>query len=308
VSAYKTPAAFREALKAKLRALAKEGPWEPQQLQRQLAYDRLLERLYLVDDGWVVKGAVALLARDIGVRASRDVDVYRARATDVAESELRTAAERDVGDWFRFEVGPRRPVADGAAGIRLPVTAYVGATEWEKFHVDLVGSDLRMTGQPEDVPALARVVMPDIKQGGYRAYPLVDHIADKVAATFERHGDRQTPSTRFRDLVDLVAITRGATVDATAQMAALASEARRRGLVLPNRFDVPDRKMWEEGYRAEAGRSLLPVARDLDGALAVVRPFLDPLLDGSAVGTWDHTQGTWVGDGSVSAPAPASSA
>lgn len=26
------------------------------QLQRQIAYDRLLERLYLVDDGWIVKG------------------------------------------------------------------------------------------------------------------------------------------------------------------------------------------------------------------------------------------------------------
>jgi len=53
--------------------------------------------------------------------------------------------------------------------------------------------------------------------------------------------------------------------------------------------------MWEGGYRAEAGRSLLPMARELDGALAVVRPFLDPLLDGSATGTWDHAQGAWVG-------------
>jgi hypothetical protein len=248
-----------------------------------------------MDDGWIVKGAVALLARDIGVRASMDVDVYRANATDVAESDLRTAAEGNAGDRFRFDVGPRRPVADGAAGLRLPVIAYVGATEWARFHVDLVGSDLRMTGEPEDVPALARVGMADIKQGGYRAYPLVDHVADKVVATIERHGDGRMPSTRFRDLVDLVAIARGASVDAKAQIAALTSEARRRGLVLPDRFDVPDRKMWDEGYRAEAGRSLLPMARDLDGALVVVRPFLNPLLDGSVAGTWDHTHGAWVG-------------
>jgi hypothetical protein len=294
VSAYKTAAAFREALKARLRALAKDGPWEPQQLQRQLAYDRLLERLYLADDAWIVKGAVALLARDIGVRASLDVDVYRATATEAAESDLRAAAARDVGDWFRFDVGPRRAVLDGAAGRRLPVIAHVGATQWARFHVDLVGSDLRMTGEPENVPALALVGMVDVTQRGYRAYPLVDHVADKVAATIERHGDGRMPSTRFRDLVDLVAIARGASVDATAQMAALTSEARRRGLALPDRFDVPDRRLWDEGYRAEAGRSLLPVARDLDGALAVVRPFLDPVLDGSAAGTWDHTRGAWV--------------
>jgi hypothetical protein len=29
-----------------------------------MAYDRLLERLYLVDEGWIIKGATALLARD----------------------------------------------------------------------------------------------------------------------------------------------------------------------------------------------------------------------------------------------------
>jgi len=89
---YPSPQAFRQALTARLRELAKDGPWTLSQLQRQIAYDRLLERLYLVDDGWVVKGATALLARRIGVRATIDVDVYRERARDVAEAELREAA------------------------------------------------------------------------------------------------------------------------------------------------------------------------------------------------------------------------
>jgi hypothetical protein len=40
-----------------------------------------------------------------------------------------------------------------------------------------------MTGQPDDVPPLARGVIPEVDQRGYRAYPLVDHVADKVAAT-----------------------------------------------------------------------------------------------------------------------------
>lgn len=74
---YATPAAFRRALTDRLKAAAKGGRWTFQQLQRQVAYDRLIERLYLLDDGWIVKGATALLARDIGVRASLDVDLYR---------------------------------------------------------------------------------------------------------------------------------------------------------------------------------------------------------------------------------------
>ena len=84
-------------------------------------------------------------------------------------ADLREAAALDLGDWFRFEIGPPRPLAD-TGGVRLPVKAFVGNTEWAAFHVDLVGEDLRMTGDPEDVPPLARVVMPDVEQHGYRAF------------------------------------------------------------------------------------------------------------------------------------------
>lgn len=171
--------------------------------------------------------------------------------------------------------------------------AYIGTTEWQRFHVDLVGSDIVMTGTPDDVPPLARVAIPDVEQHGYRAYPLVDHIADKVAAMFQRYGGQEQPSTRFRDLVDLVAIIGGATVDAAAQTAALRSEEQRRRITLPQRFDVPEHTTWEKGYAVEARKSLLPYAQTLDEALEVVRPFIDLLLDGSAVGTWDPKQKRW---------------
>jgi hypothetical protein len=36
----------------------------------------------------------------------------------------------------------------------------IGVTVWVEFHVDLIGSDLRMTGKPEDVPPLARGIIP----------------------------------------------------------------------------------------------------------------------------------------------------
>ena len=290
---YGSPGAFRTALTDKLRDLATRSRWSLQQLQRQMAYDRLLERLYLVDEGWIIKGATALLARDIGVRGTIDIDVYREVAREIAERDLRRAAGLDIGDWFRFEIGAPRPVVN-SGGVRLPVTALVGNTVWVQFHVDLVGTDLRMTGQPEDVPPLARVVMPDVAQHGYRAYPLVDHAADKVCAIIERHGPTEAPSTRFRDLVDLVAIVLAASVEAEPQMAALRSEAQRRGLQPPVRFAVPDRALWEPGYAAEAGRSLLPTARTLDEALATVAPFLDPLLDGTARGRWDARRRRWT--------------
>lgn len=48
---YASPAAFRRALTDRLQGLAATGRWPLQHLQRQMAYDRLLERLYLADDG-----------------------------------------------------------------------------------------------------------------------------------------------------------------------------------------------------------------------------------------------------------------
>ena len=290
---YAAPADFRRALTDRLRAMAKASKWSLMQLQRQIAYDRLLERLYLVDDEWVVKGATALLARDLGMRATIDVDLYRARAAEVAETDLRDAVRQDIGDWFRLEVGPRRVLGDEQTGARLPVTIYVGATVWAEFHVDLVGADLRMTGDPELVPPLAKIVMPDIEQHGYWAYPLADHLADKVVATFQWYGTQRLPSTRYKDLVDLVSIIKGARFKATAGLRALSSEAQRRSVALPDRFDIPDRTLWEPGYTAEARRWAIRTAPKLDNALTIVQPCLDPLLDGTAHGTWDPIAGRW---------------
>jgi hypothetical protein len=42
---------------------------------------------------------------------------------------------------------------------------------WAGFHVDLIGSWLRMTGQPEHVPPLAENAIPEVDQHGYQAYP-----------------------------------------------------------------------------------------------------------------------------------------
>jgi hypothetical protein len=191
-------------------------------------------------------------------------------------------------------MGSSRPTLDGDAGRRVLVTAYIGLTVWVKFSVDLVGPSVRMLGQPDSVPALARVAMPGIEQHGYRVYPLVDHVADKIAATFERHGTGENVSTRYKDLVDLVSIIRGARVPAALQRQALVVQFERRGLTLPDRFSVPDRGLWERGYRQQAAEANIPVAATLDEALDFVRPFVDPLLEGTARGNWDPAQHAWT--------------
>lgn len=289
---YATPNAFRRALTDRLKSLAETSHWTVPQLQRHVAYDRLLERLYQFDSDWVVKGATALMARELGTRGTLDIDLYREISVAAAEADLRLAAAADIGDWFRFDVGAATPV--GNIGARLPVTSVIGTTTWAGFHVDLIGSGLHMTGQPEHVPPLAENAIPEVAQHGYQAYPLVDHVADKIAATYERYGTAGMPSTRYRDLVDLVSIVAGGSVPATDQITALVSEFERRQLKLPAAFDVPDRRLWEPGYAAEARRSLLTAGRTLNEALNLVKPFTDPLLNQTATGHWDPRSLQWL--------------
>jgi hypothetical protein len=292
--AYATPQAMRSAATDRLRAIARpNGRWTLSELQRQFAYDRLLARLYALDDQWVLKGAVALLARRVSVRHSMDIDIFRDEERRTAERQMRTAAELDLGDWFRFDIGAGSNLGDRRRiATRYTVTTWLGPAKWAEFHVDLVGTGVRMTGVPDDVPPMAGISVPGVDQPGYRAYPLVDHVADKVAAIVEPHGDGR-PSTRFRDLIDLTAMVSSMRVKAADQRTALISELERRDLPKPDHFDVPDRRLWESGYPRAARRAVGPPATTLDEALAIVVPFVDPVLAGDSAGVWDPGTGTW---------------
>jgi hypothetical protein len=288
---YATPAAFRRALTDRLRAAP--SPWPLADLQRQFAYDRLLVRLYLLDDAWIVKGATALLARGVAVRHTIDIDVYRPVGKDQAEHDLRAALTLDAGDWFHFEAAPSIPIMEGTLGVRIPVNAKIGTATWAGFHVDLLADNVRMTGLPDEVPSLTRIDMPGLVHRPYRAYPLVDHIADKTCAILERLGPARRPSSRFKDLIDLVVLVAHATPTAAAQRAALVSEAARRGFPLPSHFEVPDLTLWTAGYAAEAKRARRFTTRTLDEALAAVRPYLDPILSDTATGRWHPDRAAW---------------
>lgn len=292
-SRYKTPDAVRRAVTDKLRTEAANGPWALADLQRQYAYDQLVERLNRTDDGWVVKGATALLARRVSVRHTIDIDLYRAGAIGEVEGQLRTAARLDIGDWMRFEVGPSvRIQAAGAQASRVKVRSLIGTKVWTAFQIDVVADGIYMTTQPDPVPPLTSIAAVEQERRPWQAYPLVDHVADKVCAILEQHDGR--PSTRYKDLIDLVAIVERATVPADLQMQALAKEGRRRALTLPLEFDVPDRNLWTPGYRAEARRTVGLSALELEEAITVVRPFLDPLLKGAATGPWSPAQRAWL--------------
>jgi hypothetical protein len=299
-SRYGDPQALRQALSDRLRRLAAGRPGvQLSDLHRQFAYDRLLCRVFSDDpDRWVLKGAVAMLARLEGVsRHSLDVDLLYSRADDLREAEdaLRSAAARDMGDQFRFTIGPGRLIAQAGRTLRVPVVAFVGASEFASFRVDLVAG-LTMTGVPEQVPPIVPIDLPGLLRTPYRAYPVVDHIADKVCALLEVHqrsGGSAIASTRYRDLLDLVVFAQTASVDAQSLATALHSEALRRGLALPDRLTKPRGSGWPAGYARVARETPQLAERDLDAALVTAGRLIDPVLMGDIAGRWDPGALAW---------------
>jgi len=140
-----------------------------------------------------------------------------------------------------------------------------------------------------------------------RAYPVADHIADKVCTLVEIHPRVGRPgqvTTRYRDLADLAVIANTQSVDASALRKALASEASRRGIELPTTFTAPDAAGWRAGY-ARVARDVPRLAeRDFEAASAMIKRFLDPILGGDVAGSWRPDRQRWcsrpprAGDGS----------
>jgi Nucleotidyl transferase AbiEii toxin, Type IV TA system len=168
--------------------------------------------------------------------------------------------------------------------------SYVGTRVWVAFRVDIIAEGITIVGTPDTVAPLTDIEPLDRARTHWRAYPIEDHVADKVLGIIEPH--ESGPSTRYQDLIDLVAIRTRCVVKASDARQALLSESSRRGVPLPTHFDVPDHRLWTRGYAAEARRTVGLPAPTLDAALQAARPFLDPLLDGTASGTWSPDPAT----------------
>jgi hypothetical protein len=307
---YGSAQAFRSALRDRLAASARAGGHGLDEMQRQFAYDRLLARAFSGPeaDRWVLKGAGALLARLPDARHSRDIDLAygvggqqfvttgpRAdtERVDVAAEALRLVAERDIGDFFRFEITKSSPLQEAAKGRRLHLVAYLGA-RYAAFQVDIVVGTA-MTAVPESSPPLTPVQIEGLVRPGYRLFPLVDHIADKLSAVVEKHDRRGAtrPSTRIKDLVDLALIAGTQSVNGEALADAIRIGFAHRAMQPPARFEVPDVEAWRIGYPAKAAEApgALP---GFDDAVALVAAFLDPVLTGTVRGSWNPADQSWI--------------
>ena len=293
---YESPRAFDAALKDRLKAAANESVYTLAELRRQFAYDRLLARVFTArPDWWILKGGGGLLARIPGqARHSMDIDLFYRGELDTAVADLEDlAADDSFGDFFTFDIS-RNPAqfTEGAAGLNLSVAAFLGETEFQRFNIDLVISS-NMTKEPDRVAGLEPVRIPGLRVVDYVVYSVVDHVADKHAAMIDTYGEKGRPSTRYRDLVDLVLVATTQHIDAEELLAALLSEYRYRGLDVPATVEAPD-DSWETGYAQQAAKVPHLDQQTLSAALGTARGLLEPVLNGKASGRWSPDEQKWI--------------
>lgn len=278
---YATAAAFRRALEDRLGAISREEAVDLQRIRRQVAFDRLLSRLFARQNPpWVLKGGYALELKIAAARTTKDIDLglermpgdsadWETRAADLL-SILQEKAAQTTGDFFEFIVGEPTQELDAAPDsvARYPVEARLDGRTFAKFHLDVGTGDMQREPvemvQPRDWLAFAGVTVP--------AFPSIaseEHFAQKLHAyTLPREG---RPNSRVKDLVDLVLLIERGHLDAGRLRRDVADTfAHRKTHPLPRTLEPPP-DFWQPTFArmaAECG-----IAPDCAAQFEKVRQF-----------------------------------
>ncbi len=218
---YETPQALRRALEDRLLARVRREGGDVNRLRRQVAFDRLLCRLFHESDApWLLKGGYAMELRIRAARTTRDIDLAirqlpgRAKAWD--DTAVRSLLEReagvDLGDGFEFTIGEPTMDLDAApyGGSRYPVEAQMAGRRFASFHLDVSAGDVLR--EPFEIlegqdwlgfAGFAKAKLPAISRE--------EQFAEKLHAyTLPRKG---RPNTRAKDLVDMLLLFDSGRID-----------------------------------------------------------------------------------------------
>ena len=259
---YATAAAFRRALEDRLKDIAGKEGVDLQRLRRQVAFDRLLARLFQVGPPlalpWVLKGGYAMELRIKSARTTKDIDLTMRGVSNSGDKKklamlenLQEAAAFSGDDFFVYTIG--EPIADLDAapygGARFPVEVRLDGRIFVGFHLDVGIGDAVMEPleviEGRDWLGFAGIASPSLYM-----IPREQQFAEKLHAyTLPRRG---AANTRVRDLVDMALLIQSGTLDRNRVTEAIrVTFERRKTHPLPNVLPAPPAE-WQKPYEALA--------------------------------------------------------
>ncbi len=144
---------------------------------------------------------------------------------------------------------------------------------------------------PDTITTSNLLAFADIAPVEVPAVPLAQHVAEKVQAYTRRYGTQRQPSTRHKDLVDIMLISGSEPMDAEALREALErtfeQRARQR---LPKALPAPP-DSWRRPFALLA--SEVGIDPNLDAAFKHASALVDPVFAKHTSGRWDPAAMGW---------------
>jgi predicted nucleotidyltransferase component of viral defense system len=294
---YATATSFRQALDDRLKAESASTGLGITRLRKRVAFELFLRRLVLVGgDQWILKGALALEFRlSTGTRSTKDIDIESSSDEHAVIEQLTAAQSVSLDDFFTYTLSRTDALdnVDDFSAVRFSVTAELGGRTFERFVLDVAFRDA--TPLPPDSVTTSRFLsFAEIEPVVVPAVAIEQHIAEKVHAYTRTYGPGARPSTRPKDLVDILLIAGDSVVGAHQLRRALERTFATRGVhVLPAALPAPPPE-WAQPYRRLARE--VGVESELEPAHALAAGFLDPALASAAHGEWHPATARWWSD------------
>lgn len=287
VRSYTTATAFRRALEDRLASVAREEHVDLQRIRRQVAFDRLLARLFAEGNPpWILKGAYALELKLHTARTTKDIDLGLARSPAAEDARpvvgtllkiLQTAAANELGDFFIFLIGEPMMDLDAApyGGSRYPVDSLLAGRIFAKFHLDVGIGDAEGESPeivaPRDWLGFAGVPAPSLP-----SISREEHFAQKLHAYTLPREDQ--PNSRVKDLIDLVLLIDSGSLDADRLRNAVRVTFERRAThELPPSL-VPPPEFWTHVFQRLAEEC--GIGPDIDAQFKKVGTYFDAHVGG----------------------------
>lgn len=221
-----------------------------------------------------------MLARIPDARATKDLDFASDERISVKDAldDMERIAAIDLGDWCTFRLTKSEKLMDEngySRLLKLRFATYVGSEEKDPVLIDL-SLDCIPTLPPERITPANRIDVEGVKVCDYLTYSLPDQLADKFCAIMEIQAGGY-PSSRMKDLVDVVAYATHERFDFYQLKRAINSECSKRSMAVPEQFAAPD--SWRSRFGAFAKKNRVPEEfASFDKASKLASRFFDPVL------------------------------
>ena len=236
---YQNAVSFRQALESRLTQLSKDIGIDLQWLRKQVAFDRLLARIFLKEDKprWLLKGGYAMELRFSHLaRVTKDMDlslpsifpeIKEKQIPQSIRDEIQDLASHDLGDSFVYEIQAPIKELDAApyGGARFPVGVKLAQRKFTNFNLDVGIGDV-VIFEPEWREDHNFLKFADIPSVTIPLLPREQQFAEKIHAyTLPREGNL---NSRTRDLVDMVLLIEQGALDAVKIKKAMEATFKRR--------------------------------------------------------------------------------